>query len=179
MTAQTLLAPRLVIALLAASLLLAVTARADDFALPAPAESGTAVAVYGSWYHMVNRRTVSKAAPYGRGSSGRLLVPFRSVAADRRVFPPGTVLYIPELRGRTMRDGHGKAFVHDGYVMVTDSGSGVRHGHIDFFAGGLRRNPAPLLFNGRRHHFKAYVVTDPAVIAALRALHDPKAPYAP
>ncbi len=165
---------------LAAVLLSAGAARADDFALPAPAEPGTAVPVYGSWYHMVNRHTVSKKAPWGVGSAERYrMVPFRSVAADRRVFPPGTVLYIPELRGRTMRDGHGRTFIHDGYVMVTDSGSGVRHGHIDFFAGGVRRNPAPLLFNGRRHHFTAYVVTDPAVIAALRALHDPKAPYPP
>ena len=157
-------------------------AHADDFALPAPAADvpGKPVSLYGSWYHMVNRHTVSPAAPYGVGSAEAYrMVPYRSIAADHRVFPPGTVLYIPELRGKPMRDGHGHGFVHDGYVMVVDSGSGVRHGHIDFFAGGVRRNPAPLLFNGRRHHFSAYVVHDPDIVAALKAMHDPTTPYRP
>ena len=167
------------VSVIAATLfLLSATAHADDFALPAPGAPGKAVSLYGSWYHMINRHTVRRDAPYGVGSAEKYrMVPYRSVAADRRVFPAGTVLYIPELRGKDMQDAKGRHFVHDGYVMVVDSGSGVRRGHIDFFAGGVRRNPAPLLFNGHRHRFQGYVVTDPDVISAMKAMHDPSTPY--
>ncbi len=154
----------------------AAAARADDWNMPAPDATGTVMSMYGSWYHMMNRRTVTKAAPYGRGSTRFRLVPYRSIAADRSVFPAGTVLYIPELRGKVLTAPDGTSFTHDGYVMVVDSGSGVRGHHIDFFAGNIHSNPAPLLFNGVRHHFDAYRVTDIAVVAAMTTLHDPDAP---
>lgn len=149
---------------------------ADDWNLPVPDSDGTAISMYGSYYHMMNRRTVTAKAPWGRGSTRYRLIPYRSIAADHTQFPAGTVLFIPELRGKVMTAPDGTTFTHDGYVMVVDSGSGVRGHHIDFFAGNVHSNPAPLLFNGTRHHFDAYVVSDIAVVAAMATLHDPDAP---
>ena len=56
---------------------------AGDFDLPAPAAPSGDVSVYASWYHMMNRKTVSAQAPYGQGSGqGYRMVPYRSIAAD-------------------------------------------------------------------------------------------------
>lgn len=63
-------------------------------------------------------------APWGLGSYGRALEPFRSVFLDPLEAPDGRWLYVPELYGLTMPgDERGLSFVHDGCVRVDDAGA--------------------------------------------------------
>lgn len=67
--------------------------------------------------------------PWGRGSSQRPLVPFRSVATDRGVVPSGATVYLAELDGLKLPDGQ----VHDGCVIADDTGGEIRGMELDFF----------------------------------------------
>jgi len=111
---------------------------------------------------------VPKDAPQGLGSDSRFrLVPYRTVAVDRTQFPLGTVLYIPQLEGRSTPAG-----MHDGYVFAADTGVGVSGNHLDFFLGQDTRNPAPDLFtSSSRGKFEVFVVTDAEVVRRMRAMH--------
>ena len=80
-----------------------------------------------------------KAAPrwkvsphdYAVGFSGCRLVPFRSVAVDKRVVPLGSELIIEETRGMKLPDGT----VHDGTWYAADTGGRIRNNRIDLFVG--------------------------------------------
>ncbi len=67
--------------------------------------------------------------PFGRGAGRRSLIPFKSVAVDRKLISIGEPLYIPELDGLMMPDGH----MHDGCVRADDTGSAIKQRKIDFF----------------------------------------------
>lgn len=73
---------------------------------------------------------------WGKSGNGRGLTPFRTVAADPKVVPLGSLLYIPVLEGRRMP---GRApwggFVHDGCVVADDTGGAIRDNQLDFFVG--------------------------------------------
>lgn len=111
---------------------------------------------------------VPSDAPDGLGSDSRYrLVPYRTVAVDKSVFPLGTVLFISKLKGKKTPIG-----VHDGYVFAGDTGVGVKGSHLDFFLGRSRANPAPDVFTGgSATRFDVQVVTDPAVIQRLHSQH--------
>jgi 3D (Asp-Asp-Asp) domain-containing protein len=70
--------------------------------------------------------------PWGRGASGAPITPLRSVAADTRVLPMGTVLYIPELDGVARGTSEGTL---DGCFVVEDRGLKVQGEHVDIFTG--------------------------------------------
>jgi hypothetical protein len=111
---------------------------------------------------------VPSDAPEGLGSDSRYrLVPYRTVAVDKSVFPLGSVLFIPKLKGRKTPVG-----AHDGYVFAGDTGVGVIGPHLDFFLGRSMANPAPDVFaGGPSTRFNVELVTDPAVIQRLRRQH--------
>lgn len=67
--------------------------------------------------------------PYGRGAGLRPLIPFKSVAVDRRLIAIGDPLYIPEFDGLLMPDGH----IHDGCVRADDTGGNIKKKKMDFF----------------------------------------------
>ena len=77
---------------------------------------------------------------YGFGNAGvtngrgdLCLDPCRTIAADQRFHPRGTVVYIPEMRGRTCPQS-GRPM--DGCFVVGDVGSAIRgQGRFDMFAG--------------------------------------------
>lgn len=72
--------------------------------------------------------------PWGRGAAGVPIAPLRSVAADTKVLPMGTVLYIPELDGaESMTNDTSSA--HDGCFVVEDRGLKVQGEHVDIFTG--------------------------------------------
>lgn len=75
----------------------------------------------------------TKTFPWGRGAAGVPIAPLRSVAADTKVLPMGTVIYIPELDGASdaIRGGGG----HDGCFVVEDRGLKVQGEHVDIFTG--------------------------------------------
>lgn len=63
-------------------------------------------------------------APWGLGSYGRALEPFKSVFIDPLEAPDGRWLYVPELYGVVMPGAErGLSFVHDGCVRVDDAGA--------------------------------------------------------
>jgi 3D (Asp-Asp-Asp) domain-containing protein len=72
------------------------------------------------------------AFPWGRGAAGTAITPLRTVAADPKVLPIGTVLYIPELDG-VPRNGGGATL--DGCFIVEDRGLRVQGEHVDIFTG--------------------------------------------
>ncbi len=67
--------------------------------------------------------------PFGRGAGRRHLVPFKSVAVDRRLIALGEPLYIPELDGLPLPDGS----THDGCVRADDVGGNIKQRKLDFF----------------------------------------------
>jgi hypothetical protein len=67
--------------------------------------------------------------PFGRGAGRSPLVPFKSVAVDPKYIAIGETLYVPELDGVPMPDGH----VHDGCVRADDTGSAIKKRKMDFF----------------------------------------------
>ena len=76
------------------------------------------------------------AGQWGTGGAGRPLQPFRTVAVDRNLIKLGSLLYVPDLEGRTMpgRKPLG-GFVHDGCVMADDTGGGIIGNQLDLFVG--------------------------------------------
>jgi len=74
----------------------------------------------------------AKTFPFGRGATGKPIVPMRSVAADTSVLPMGTVIYVPDFDGAPKSD-HGETM--DGCFVVEDRGSKVVGEHVDIFTG--------------------------------------------
>ena len=147
-------------------------AGAGDFSEAPPHDLGQLKQVH-LWATQYSARRAKRQtdAPFGLGTFGYRLVPFRTVAADRRVFAPGTVFFIPDLVGVNF-DNSGASAVHDGYVFFGDVGGAVRGNHIDFFIGATRKNPAPRLITSTpKKGFTAYIVTDQELIERLRRLH--------
>jgi 3D (Asp-Asp-Asp) domain-containing protein len=71
--------------------------------------------------------------PWGRGATGRPIVPLLTVAVDSKVIPLGTSLYIPEYVGMP-RDLE-QTGTHDGCFIAQDRGLKVRGQHVDIFTG--------------------------------------------
>ncbi len=82
----------------------------------------------------------TSVCPYGLGDSTDSFVsyktmcldPYRSVAADLSIYRLGDVIFIPDLVGIKLPNG----LVHDGYLIVRDSGGSIKGvGRFDFFTG--------------------------------------------
>jgi len=71
--------------------------------------------------------------PWGRGATGKAIVPLLTVAVDPSVIPLGTPIYVPELDGLP-RDPDGST-PHDGCFIAQDKGMSVTGQHIDIFTG--------------------------------------------
>lgn len=74
-------------------------------------------------------RFVVSPSPFGLGASGCPLVPFRSVAVDRKVIKLGTALYIPKAVGMALPDGS----KHDGVFWADDTGGMIKGARLDMF----------------------------------------------
>jgi 3D (Asp-Asp-Asp) domain-containing protein len=70
--------------------------------------------------------------PLGCGVRNLPLMPFRTIAVDTDIIPIESVIFVPELRGRTFRYGE-RDLVHDGYLFAGDRGGAIRGRHIDVF----------------------------------------------
>lgn len=110
------------------------------------------------------------------GFSGALrrykLIPFRSIAVNRKGIPYGTVLYIPKARGQTIELPNGQKIIHDGYFFAADRGGLVKRDQIDLFTGTYSDNPFPeIIKSDNDHTFEAYIVKDKAIIQALKSAH--------
>jgi len=135
--------------------------------------------------------TIDSNAPFGlgvappEGGNPFRLVPARSVAIDTGsdgVFKVGDVLFVPQLTLVKVTLPGGKVVNHDGYVMAVDrvggcSGSkgmpdNCNINHLDYFQGRSSTDllPPPLDSSPASPVY-AYLVTDPAIIARLKAEH--------
>ena len=72
-------------------------------------------------------------------SLGCKVVAMRTVAVDRRVIAPRSVLFIKETVGMKMPDGS----VHDGYWYASDVGSAIKGKRIDLFTGTSAKSMNP------------------------------------
>ncbi len=125
-------------------------------------------------------------APFGLGDQDYLrLVPFRSVAVDRSLFPAQTVakkgdkptrsnyvFFIPTLHGVQFRDGNGDMRSHDGYVMAADTGGAIKGQHIDVFTGSSSHEFAPKVIQSTSAAtFQAFLVQAPDAVNKLVSMH--------
>jgi 3D (Asp-Asp-Asp) domain-containing protein len=110
--------------------------------------------------------------PFGDGVEGMILVPYRTIAVDPGVIPFGTVIYIPEARGRELPLTSSSSAMHDGYFYAADTGGAIKQNHIDVFAGITKENPFPsFVKSNRANTFEAFLISDPKISAALNELH--------
>jgi 3D (Asp-Asp-Asp) domain-containing protein len=120
---------------------------------------------------MSTSRFKAVAAPFGLGTGGYQLVPFRTIAVDRSQIPLGSVIYIPAARGVSITLPSGEQVLHDGYFFAADVGGAIRGNHIDVFIGVADRNPFPFVKSRASGSFEAYLVEDPEISRILTAMH--------
>lgn len=77
-------------------------------------------------------RFMEVSHPLGCDARNHPLVPFRTIAVDPSMIPLGSVVFVPELRGRTFRTEE-RTWAHDGYLFAGDRGGAIRGAHIDVF----------------------------------------------
>lgn len=111
--------------------------------------------------------------PFGEGVSGFMLVPYRTIAVDRKLIPIGSVVYIAEARGQRITLPSGATAVHDGYFYAADVGKAIQGNHIDIFLGPSRQNPFPFVRSTADHTFRAVLIHDPQIQRTLESLHRP------
>lgn len=112
--------------------------------------------------------------PFGTGVRGMILVPYRTIAVDgsQTPIPYGTVVYVPEARGRDVTLPSGRAVKHDGYFFAADTGGLIKGNHVDVFAGMSDRNPFPgFVKSADTGTFTAFVVNDASIADALDRAH--------
>jgi len=74
----------------------------------------------------------TEKCPYGYGVRRSCLDPYFTVAADRRYYKPGDVIFVPKLVGLKLSDG----ITHDGFLIVRDIGEKIKGPRrFDFFTG--------------------------------------------
>lgn len=69
--------------------------------------------------------------PWGIGADLRALVPYRTIAVDRKRIPLRSRVYVSEFDGAQMPASYG--FRHDGCLSADDVGGHITGAHIDFF----------------------------------------------
>ena len=109
--------------------------------------------------------------PYGDGAGKYILAPFRTLAVDRDTFSLGTVLYVPEARGVSIKLPDGTSTKHDGYFFAGDVGGAIKGLHVDFFLGITKSNPFKFITSASSGKFNARTVVNKAAIKFLKDLH--------
>lgn len=108
---------------------------------------------------------------YGEGTSGLILVPYRSIAVDRSKIAIGSLIFIPEARGKEVVLPSRKTVTHDGYFYAADVGGAIRDYHIDVFLGVSNQNPFPFIRSNSSGTFSAYLIQDEQISNKLKAAH--------
>jgi 3D (Asp-Asp-Asp) domain-containing protein len=108
---------------------------------------------------------------FGDGVEGYRLVPFRTIAVDKALFPIGSLLFIPEAVGIEITLPDGSKSKHDGYFFAADVGGSIKGNHIDVFFG--LRTPNPFGFVGSKSSktFTVFHLKSSPVETELAKLH--------
>jgi 3D (Asp-Asp-Asp) domain-containing protein len=116
---------------------------------------------------------------FGRSSDGvhsykkMCLNPFYTLAADLKYYKLGDVLFFPDLKNVKLPNGR----IHDGYMIVRDSGGGIKgEGRFDFFSGYFHyfnsENPfAKLQLHTKTKKIKYFIITDEEEIKFVQSEH--------
>lgn len=86
-------------------------------------------------------RTVSKVisaknCPTAFGAAGKCLIPYLTVAADRKYYQMGDIIEMPNLKGRLINLPGGKSFIHPGFLIVQDVGGDIKgKNRFDMYTG--------------------------------------------
>lgn len=113
--------------------------------------------------------------PYGYGVQSSCLDPYFSAAADLRFHSFGEAIFIPRLVGAMMPNGE----IHDGFVIIRDSGSSILgENRFDFFTGFLDHlqkdnTMARLGFGDPKNRFEYRKATPEEAAAARERRHFP------
>ncbi len=113
--------------------------------------------------------------PFGYGVRSICLDPYFSVAADLNYYKPGDVIFVPRLVGAELPTGE----IHDGFLIIRDSGGGVEGSRrFDFFTGSLshrqKSNPfARLGFADPAKSFEFRMATKEEASEVLKSRHFP------
>lgn len=114
------------------------------------------------------------AHPLGCGVRNLPLMPFRTIAVDTDLIALGSVLYVPELRGRAFRY-NDHDYVHDGYLFAGDRGGAIQGRHIDVFLVDEGFEGLEDLFaSTQKRTFAAHIVAreDPLAMAVSKSQSD-------
>lgn len=129
---------------------------------------------YGAWVAGLGRnRFQASRGPFGVGESGLFLVPYRTIAVDKRAIPYQSVLFIPAARGVAFSDPGGRTLRHDGFFFAADTGPSLQPAQIDVFLGVATANPFSFIGSTATRTFVAYIIPDAQIASRLRALHAP------
>ena len=110
--------------------------------------------------------------PYGDGLDDYILSPYRTLATDRNIIAPGSVLYIPQARGAKIVLTNGRVIIHDGYFFAADKGGAIKDNHIDVFIGINETAPFfPWIKSNQNKTFEAYIISDKKINSDLSDLH--------
>lgn len=115
--------------------------------------------------------------PFGDGVRDLFLVPFRSIAVDKRQLDGlkfETAVYIPLARGVEVTLPSGDKAIHDGYFFAADTGGMIKDNHIDVFTGIVTpaHNPfTNFVKSNPAKTFEAFLIDDPTITAALKKMH--------
>lgn len=109
--------------------------------------------------------------PFGDGAGGYKLVPYRTLAVDRKIIPLGTVIYIPAARGVKVTLPDGSGVTHDGYFFAADVGGAINGNHVDTFLGITTKNPFPHVKSAAQKTFEAHICTNAQAATFLKSEH--------
>ena len=87
---------------------------------------------------MVNQCADSMGSPTTIGARGRCLTPFFSIAADLSIYPVGTIIEVPSMKGKkvSLPPDFTRTVTHPGYFVVDDTGAAIKGSNrFDFFTG--------------------------------------------
>ena len=126
----------------------------------------------------INRARFTVAlGPFGDGVENMFLVPFRTIAVDKRQLNGlnyRTVVYIPLARGTELTLPSGATAIHDGYFFAADTGGMIKDNHIDVFTGILDEENNPFtnfVKSSPQKTFEAFLINDPSITEALKITH--------
>lgn len=122
-------------------------------------------------------RFTQARGPFGDGVRNLFLVPFRSIAIDNHEVNGlkfETAVFIPAARGVEVTLPSGTKAIHDGYFFAADTGGMIKQNHIDVFTGIVSSDHNPFknfVKSDPAKTFDAFLINDPAIIAALKKMH--------
>lgn len=108
--------------------------------------------------------------PYGKGSYAQV-IPFRSLAVDPNYIDYGSVIYIPQARGKRITLDDGTSFTHDGYFFAADTGSAIKGCHVDYFSGELDKAPFSFVASRADVTVSMQIVNDQSIVQQVRKIH--------